>query len=82
MLRKALDKFPPGTGKRWEVVQGYERTRTVEVILDIVKHGLKAGESMGDARVAWREVAEGVLAANARLAPAGPWVWRVWREAS
>ena len=43
MLRKALDKFPPGTGKRWEVVQGYVRTRTVEEILDMVKHGLKSG---------------------------------------
>ena len=44
MLKKALDKFPPGTSKRWEVVQAYVRTRTVEEILDMVKHGLKAGE--------------------------------------
>jgi hypothetical protein len=43
MLHKALNKFPAGTGKRWEVVQGYVRTRTVEEILDMVKHGLKAG---------------------------------------
>jgi DnaJ homolog subfamily C member 2 len=41
MLRKALDKFPPGTSKRWEVVQSYVRTRTVDEILDMVKHGLK-----------------------------------------
>ncbi|GAB4822471.1 hypothetical protein N2152v2_009517 [Parachlorella kessleri] len=44
MLRKALDKFPPGTSKRWEQVQGYVRTRTVEEVLDMVKHGLKAGK--------------------------------------
>lgn len=43
MLKKALDKFPPGTSKRWETVQAYVRTRTVEEILDMVKHGLKAG---------------------------------------
>lgn len=45
MLRKALDKFPPGTSKRWEAVQAYVRTRSVEEILDMVKHGLKAGGS-------------------------------------
>ncbi|KAL4449534.1 hypothetical protein ABPG77_007178 [Micractinium sp. CCAP 211/92] len=44
MLRKALDKFPPGTSKRWEAVQAYVRTRSVEEILDMVKHGLKAGK--------------------------------------
>lgn len=32
MLRKALDKFPPGTSKRWEQVQAYVRTRTVEEV--------------------------------------------------
>ncbi|PRW60561.1 dnaJ-like protein subfamily C member 2-like [Chlorella sorokiniana] len=47
MLKKALEKFPPGTGKRWEVVQAYVRTRTVEEILDMVKHGLKAGKVGG-----------------------------------
>lgn len=62
MLKKALDKFPPGTSKRWEVVQAYVRTRTVEEILDMVKHGLKAGEmrcfaiqlESGEGRAAWR----------------------------
>lgn len=44
MLRRALDRFPAGTGKRWEVVQAYVRTRTVDEILDMVKHGLKAGK--------------------------------------
>ncbi|RMZ54014.1 hypothetical protein APUTEX25_002591 [Auxenochlorella protothecoides] len=39
---KALDKWPAGTAKRWEVVQGYVRTRTTDEILDMVKHGLKA----------------------------------------
>ena len=43
LLRKALDKFPTGTSKRWEAVQSYVRTRTVEEVLDMVKHGLKAG---------------------------------------
>ncbi|KAI7843108.1 hypothetical protein COHA_003279 [Chlorella ohadii] len=47
MLKKALDKFPPGTSKRWEAVQAYVRTRTVEEILDMVKHGLKAGKVGG-----------------------------------
>lgn len=41
MLKKALDKFPPGTSKRWEQVQAYTRTRTVAEITDMVKHGLK-----------------------------------------
>ncbi|KAL4443910.1 hypothetical protein ABPG75_011647 [Micractinium tetrahymenae] len=44
LLRKALEKFPPGTSKRWEAVQAYVRTRTLEEILDMVKHGLKAGK--------------------------------------
>lgn len=52
MLKKALDKFPPGTSKRWEAVQGYVRTRTVEEILDMVKHGLKAG-ARGGALCPW-----------------------------
>ncbi|KFM27960.1 DnaJ-like protein subfamily C member 2 [Auxenochlorella protothecoides] len=42
LLQKALDKWPAGTAKRWEVVQGYVRTRTTDEILDMVKHGLKA----------------------------------------
>ena len=32
-----------GTAKRWEQVATYVRTRTVEEVLDMVKHGLKAG---------------------------------------
>lgn len=44
LLRKALDKFPPGTSKRWDAVQAYVRTRTVEEVLDMVKHGLKTGK--------------------------------------
>ena len=39
MLRKALDKFPVGTSKRWEQVQAYVRTRTLDEILEMVKHG-------------------------------------------
>lgn len=44
LLRKALDKFPPGTSKRWDTIQGYLRTRTVDEILDMVKYGLKSGK--------------------------------------
>lgn len=43
LLNKALDKFPPGTSKRWETIQGYLRTRTEEEIIDMVKYGLKSG---------------------------------------
>ncbi len=32
-----------GTVKRWEAVAGYVRTRGVDEVLDMVKHGLKAG---------------------------------------
>ena len=44
LLNKALDKFPPGTSKRWETIQGYLRTRTTEEIIDMVKYGLKSGK--------------------------------------
>ena len=44
MLRKGLEKFPPGTSRRWEAVQNYVRTRTVEEVLDMVKYGLKSGK--------------------------------------
>ena len=37
LLNKAIDKFPPGTSRRWETVQLYLRTRTVDEILDMVK---------------------------------------------
>jgi DnaJ family protein C protein 2 len=43
LLRKALDRFPPGTAKRWDTVQAYVRTRTVDEVVDMVKHGLKSG---------------------------------------
>jgi len=43
LLNKALDKFPPGTSKRWETIQGYLRTRTEDEIIDMVKYGLKSG---------------------------------------
>ncbi|CAL8462322.1 g1855 [Coccomyxa elongata] len=43
LLEKALDKFPQGTVKRWEQVSAYVRTRAVDEVLDMVKHGLKAG---------------------------------------
>lgn len=43
LLNKALDKFPPGTSKRWETIQGYLRTRTENEIIDMVKYGLKSG---------------------------------------
>ncbi|KAK2078664.1 hypothetical protein QBZ16_003504 [Prototheca wickerhamii] len=42
LLQKALDKWPPGTARRWEVIQGYVRTRSAEEITIMVKHGLKA----------------------------------------
>ncbi len=32
-----------GTVKRWEQVSAYVRTRAVDEVLDMVKHGLKAG---------------------------------------
>lgn len=44
MLKKAIDKFPPGTSRRWEQVQLYMRTRTVPEILDMVKYGLMTGK--------------------------------------
>lgn len=44
LLRKAMDKFPAGTSKRWEQVQAYVRTRTVDEILDMAKHGLKSAK--------------------------------------
>eukprot|EP00887_Chlorella_sp_A99_P003237 scaffold9.g3237.t1 len=47
MLRRALERFPPGTTKRWEQVQAYVRTRTVDEILDMVKHSLKSGKFAG-----------------------------------
>lgn len=42
LLQKALEKWPPGTIKRWNVIQGYLQTRTAEEITVMVKHGLKA----------------------------------------
>jgi len=33
-----------GTAKRWDQVAAYVRTRTVEEVLDMVKHGLKSGK--------------------------------------
>ena len=33
-----------GSVKRWETVAAYVRTRTVNEVLDMVKHGLKAGK--------------------------------------
>ena len=33
-----------GTVKRWETVAAYVRTRSVNEVLDMVKHGLKAGK--------------------------------------
>jgi DnaJ family protein C protein 2 len=44
LLRKAMDKFPAGTSRRWEQVQAYVRTRTVDEILDMAKHGLKSAK--------------------------------------
>ncbi|KAK9842937.1 hypothetical protein WJX74_004641 [Apatococcus lobatus] len=46
MLEKGLEKFPQGTAKRWEQVAGYVRTRTVDEVLEMVKHGLKAGKHL------------------------------------
>ena len=44
LLNKAMDKFPPGTSRRWETIQGYLRTRTTDEIIDMVKYGLKSGK--------------------------------------
>ncbi|KAK9787621.1 hypothetical protein WJX73_010169 [Symbiochloris irregularis] len=44
MLQKALARYPQGTAKRWEQVAAYVRTRTVEEVLEMVKHGLKAAK--------------------------------------
>lgn len=43
LLEKALAKFPVGTAKRWEAISAYVRTRTVDEVIDMAKHGLKAG---------------------------------------
>ncbi|KDD72319.1 hypothetical protein H632_c3521p1, partial [Helicosporidium sp. ATCC 50920] len=47
LLRKALAKFPPGTARRWEVVQTLVPTRTVPEILSMVKHGLASAKYSG-----------------------------------
>ncbi len=33
-----------GTAKRWDQVAAYVRTRTVDEVLDMIKHGLRAGK--------------------------------------
>lgn len=38
---------PQGTAKRWEQVAAYVRTRTVEEVIEMVKHGLKSGKVAG-----------------------------------
>ena len=43
LLQRALTKIPTGTPKRWDAVAALVRTRTVEEVLDMVKHGLAAG---------------------------------------
>ena len=40
---RPLSYAAQGTVKRWETVAAYVRTRTVNEVLDMVKHGLKAG---------------------------------------
>ncbi len=40
---EALLYAAQGTVKRWETVAAYVRTRTVNEVLDMVKHGLRAG---------------------------------------
>ena len=42
-----LSHFLQGTAKRWEQVSAYVRTRTVEEVIDMVKHGLKSGKVAG-----------------------------------
>jgi len=44
MLQKALTKFPAGTPKRWEAVAGAVRTRGVNEVIDMAKHGLASGK--------------------------------------
>lgn len=34
-----------GTAKRWEQVAAYVRTRTVDEVVEMVKHGLKSGKA-------------------------------------
>ena len=42
LLQKALTKIPTGTPKRWEAVAALVRTRDVDEVVDMVKHGLTA----------------------------------------
>ena len=82
LLNKAIDKFPPGTSRRWETVQLYLRTRTVDEILDMVKYGLKSGKFLAPTdRVVIAEKkkhklesreGKGVEAPAAPAAPAAP----------
>lgn len=44
LMKKAMDKFPLGTNKRWETIQAYVRTRTLDEVLEMAKHGLKSGK--------------------------------------
>ncbi len=37
--------MPQGTAKRWDQVAAYVRTRTVPEVIDMAKHGLKAGRA-------------------------------------
>ena len=39
--------YVQGTAKRWDQVAAYVRTRTVDEVTDMVKHGLKAGKHAG-----------------------------------
>ena len=36
--------LPQGTAKRWDQVAAYVRTRTVDEVIDMAKHGLAAGK--------------------------------------
>ncbi len=47
---------PPtqGTAKRWEQVAAYVRTRTVEEVLDMAKHGLTARTGAAAGNETWR----------------------------
>jgi DnaJ family protein C protein 2 len=44
LLQRALTKFPAGTPKRWDAVAAAVRTRTVDDVVAMVKHGLAAGK--------------------------------------
>jgi DnaJ family protein C protein 2 len=65
LLQKALTKFPAGTPKRWEAVAAAVRTRSVNEVIDMVKHGLASGKFAAPSTAAFAApVAKGAAAAG------------------